>query len=36
MGMMTDFKKKWADREESKLQKMRSDLEAANTVVQVP
>jgi hypothetical protein len=32
---LADVKKKWHDREEAKILKMRSDLEAANVVVQV-
>jgi hypothetical protein len=35
LELLTDVKKKWHDREEAKIQEMRSDLEAANIVVQV-
>ena len=35
LALLTEVKKKWHDREEARLQKMRTDLEAANIVVQV-
>ena len=35
MELLTDVKKKWHDREEAKIQKLRKDIEAANVVVQV-
>ncbi len=35
LELLTDVKKKWHDREEAKIQKLRKDIEAANVVVQV-
>ena len=35
LELLSDVKKKWHDREESKILKLRKDLEAANVVVQV-
>ena len=33
--MLTDVKRKWSDREDAKIQQLRSDLADANIVVQV-
>ncbi len=35
LELLSDVKKKWHDREESKILKLRKDFEAANVVVQV-
>ena len=35
LDLLSDVRKKWHDKEEAKIQKLRKDIEAANAVVQV-